>query len=107
MTSHIKKIIDDFMRDTRNLLRENLVEEYLFGSFSNDTQINLSDIDILIIVRKNKPEIRKQMSVLSSDYSLNQDVVISPVIKDVDIWEKNKKYNTQFYQEIEKYGVKL
>ena len=107
MTTHIKKIIDDFIHDTRNLLRENLVEEYLFGSYSNTTQTNLSDIDILIVVKKNEPEIRKQMSVLSSDYSLNRDVVISPIIKDIDIWEKNKRYNTQFYQEIEKYGVKL
>ena len=51
--------------------------------------------------------LRREVSSLSSNYSLDKGVVISPIIKDIHVWEKNKKYNTLFYSEISKYGIEL
>ena len=52
MENRISKIINDFTKDTRKMLGDNLVEEYLFGSYARNEQTELSDIDILIIMKK-------------------------------------------------------
>lgn len=107
MNPQISDIVKEFVNDTKKILKDNLIEEYLFGSYAKNKQSELSDIDILIIVKALNTKLRKEISSLSSIYSLNKDVIISPVLKDKNIWEKNKKYNTLFYKEIEKYGIEL
>jgi predicted nucleotidyltransferase len=100
-------IIEDFIKDSKQLLKDNLVEGYLFGSYARREQTPESDIDLLFIVRKFNVQIRDEMSSLSSDYSLERDVIISPIIKDLKVWEKNRKYDTLFYNEIIKDGIRL
>ena len=104
---HILSIIKGFARDSKHILKENVIAEYLFGSYATNTYTPLSDIDILIVVNSFTPEIRRQMSGLASDYSLEYDVYISPIIKDYQVWNKNKQYYTLFYQEITQHGILL
>lgn len=104
---HILSIIQGFARDSKHILKENVIAEYLFGSYATNTYTPLSDIDILIVVNSFTPEIRRQMSGLASDYSLEYDVYISPIIKDYQVWNKNKQYYTLFYQEVTQHGILL
>lgn len=104
---HILRIIRRFARDTKHILQENVIAEYLFGSYATNTYTMLSDIDILIVVNSFTPEIRRQMSGLASEYSLEYDVYISPIIKDYQVWNKNKQYHTLFYQEVTQHGILL
>lgn len=103
----ISGIIQRFVNDANRILQDNVVAEYLFGSYSTNTYTPLSDIDILIIVNTFTPEIRRQMSGLASEYSLEYDVVISPIIKNTEVWNKNKQFQTLFYQEVTKHGIQL
>jgi predicted nucleotidyltransferase len=105
MSPQINDIIKAFVSDTKKILQDNLVNEYLFGSYAKNMQNDLSDIDILIIVKQLNSQIRKEISSLSSSYSLDENVIISPILKDENIWKKNEKYNTLFYREIIKYGI--
>ncbi|MCK4339287.1 MAG: nucleotidyltransferase domain-containing protein [Candidatus Cloacimonetes bacterium] len=107
MNKNIMEIIENFSNDTKRLLQDNLIAEYLFGSFARNKETEFSDIDILIIVKHFDYKIRRKISALSSDYSLTQSIYISPIIKDLQIWKKNKEYNTLFYQEIQRDGIKL
>lgn len=107
MKPQISSIIKDFVEDTIKILKDNLVSEYLFGSYVRNEQKELSDIDILIIVKRFNPQIRREISSLASDYSLERNTVISPVIKDIKVWRKNQKFKTLFFKEIKKYGIKL
>lgn len=93
---HISGIIRRFVTDANRILQENVVAEYLFGSYSTNTYTPLSDIDILIIVNTFTPEIRRQMSGLASDYSLEYDVFISPIIKDFEVWNKTSGFIRYF-----------
>jgi predicted nucleotidyltransferase len=95
------------VKESKQILQENVIAEYLFGSYATDTYSPLSDIDILIIVNTFTPEIRRQMSGLASEYSLEYDVYISPIIKDNQVWNKNKEYHTLFYQEVTQHGIRL
>ena len=103
--AHIVSIIRQFARDAKLLLHDNLVAEYLFGSYAKETSTPLSDIDILFLVQTFTPELRQILSGLASEYSLKYDVYISPVIKDRQVWQQNKRYNTLFYQEVTQYGI--
>jgi len=111
MISHIphdiSRIIQQFVNDSKRLLSEHIIGEYLFGSYATDKYSPFSDIDILIIVDKLTPDIRWRMSGLASDYSLEYDVCISPVIKDEQVWKKNQQYDTLFYQEVIRNGIPL
>ena len=44
---------------------------------------------------------------LPDEYSLEHDVYISPILKDIHVWNKNKAHNTLFYQEVVAHGVAL
>jgi predicted nucleotidyltransferase len=107
MDKKIEQIIKNFSNETQTLPKDNLVAEYLFGSVARAEGTEYSDIDILIIVRNFNYQIRKQLSGISSEYSLNHGVYISPVIKDLKIWEKNRLHHTAFYEEIRRDGVQL
>jgi predicted nucleotidyltransferase len=105
--SKIAYIIHRFAIESKQILKDNIIEEYLFGSYTTNTYTPHSDIDILILVNTLTPEIRRQMSVLASDYMLEYDVFISPVIKDYQVWKKNKKYNSLLYQHVLQHGIQL
>lgn len=100
-------VIKDFIKDAQKILKENLISGYLFGSYSRSEQTPESDIDLLFIVRKLDTNLRTELSSLASDYSLERDVIISPILKDIQVWEKNRIYDTLFYQEVTKDGIKL
>jgi predicted nucleotidyltransferase len=100
-------IIKDFIEDSKKILKGNLIEGYLFGSYARRQQTPESDIDLLLIVKRFSAQIRNEISSLSSDYSLERDVIISPIIKDVQVWEKNRKYDTLFYKEIINDGIRI
>jgi predicted nucleotidyltransferase len=104
---HISRIIKRFLKDTKQILQENVIAEYLFGSYATNTYTPRSDIDILIVVNTFTPEIRRQMSGLASEYSLEYDVYISPILKDSQVWNKNMQFHTLFYQEVTQHGIRL
>jgi predicted nucleotidyltransferase len=107
MKNNIQKIIKNFANEAKDILKENVIAEYLFGSYVKNTRTPLSDIDILIIVKSFTPDLQYQISGLASEYSLKYDVLISPILKDINVWEKNKYFDTLFYQEISRDGIKL
>jgi predicted nucleotidyltransferase len=107
ISSRLSKIIQRFSKETRQILKDHLIEEYVFGSITKKSFSRDSDIDILIIVDKFTPDMRWQISSLASDYSLKFNIYISPVIKDINVWSLNQKHDTLFYQEVTKYGISL
>lgn len=104
---NMTQIIRNFTKDTKNILKDNLIAEYLFGSYATNTQTSQSDIDILIIVKHYTSEFQWQMGGLASEYSLKYDVCVSPILKDIQVWNKNQQYRTLFFQEITSHGIKL
>jgi predicted nucleotidyltransferase len=103
----VAQIVQQFVSDIQQILKDLLVAEYLFGSYATNTQSPLSDIDILILVSKNSPELQRQMSGLASQYSLEYDVCLSPILQDIEVWKKNQRARTLFYQEVTTYGIPL
>ena len=103
----VAHIIQQFATDAKHLLQDQIIAEYLFGSYATNTQIPLSDIDILILVNKSTPALQWQMSGLASDYSLEYNLGFSPILQDMEVWKKNQQAQTLFYQEVTTYGIRL
>ncbi len=100
-------IVQQFALETKQLLQEELMAEYLFGSYATNTQTPASDIDILIIVKHFSPEHKRKISGLASDYSLEYDMYISPILQGKETWEQNKTHKTLFYQNVTQQGISL
>ena len=107
MDKKIENVVQDFLNDSKQLLQDNLVAEYLFGSVARRENSEYSDIDILIIVKQFNYKVRESLSSLSSEYSINRGIYVSPILKDINIWEMNKNHKTLFYQEIQRDGIRL
>lgn len=107
ITPAIGQVIEQFANDTKQLLQENIWAEYLFGSYATNRQTAASDIDILIIVKHLTPDLQRQVSGLASDYSLQYNMYISPIVQDLTVWEKNQYYHTLFYQDVVQQGIRL
>jgi len=105
--SYLSEIIQKFSRDTKHIFKENVIAEYLFGAYAKNTQTPTSDIDILIIVKHYTPELQWKMSGLASEYSLQYDICISPILQDVKVWNKNQRYHTLLHQEVTENGIRL
>ena len=99
--------IESFINEAKNVLKDNLLGAFLFGSVSRGQETEQSDIDILILVKQYDYKLRLKISKLTSAYSLTNDLLISPLLKDQINWEKNHYHNTLLYQEIRRDGIQL
>jgi len=61
MDTQLQNIIQDFVDDSKKILKDNLLQQYLFGSYAKNEQNEWSDIDILLIVKYFNPEIRRSL----------------------------------------------
>lgn len=107
MTDNINKIINLFSEKVRELLGDKLKKIVLYGSYARGDYNKNSDIDIMILTDCNEKEIeyyRDLVSDIAFDIELENSVIISPIIKNID------KYNTKinivpFYANVQKEGV--
>lgn len=103
----VAHIIRKFAAESKQLLHDQVIAEYLFGSYATNTHTTWSDIDILIIVNTSTVDLQWQMSGLASEYSLEYDLCFSPILQDVEVWKKNRQAHTLFYQEVTEHGIRL
>ena len=109
MPKVIDNILQDFIHKVRNLLGERLKKIILYGSYARGDYRDNSDIDIMFLTDLNFEEIEKyrdEISDIAYDIELENNVIISPVIKNID------KYNSRvnivpFYMNIQREGVEL
>lgn len=82
-----------------------LVELRLFGSKARGDSDPESDIDVLIVLEELNREIRKQVSALCCDSSIDHHVVISPILYSLAEFTSGRTRITPFYRNVEREGV--
>lgn len=103
----LKLITDDTVKAILSV-SENVEKIILFGSQARGDSVEGSDIDILVIVDIPKEQLsktKKAMRNLASDIGLEQDEVVSLIIRDKQ--EYDKMANTLFYRNVARDGVEL
>ena len=63
-----REVAEAFARDVRRVLGDNVVEVILFGSVARGEASEESDVDILVIVKKNPWDSQKKLADLVVDY---------------------------------------
>ena len=112
MHKKIKKILDEYVKGLFKIIGNDLIQIILYGSYARGDQNNngeISDIDIMILVKYNDEEIKKiENKILdySYDLDLKYDILLSPIIENVDVFNKRAKYMA-FYKNIMSEGVLL
>lgn len=112
MPNKLKKILDEYVKGLFKIIGNDLIQIILYGSYARGDQNNngeISDIDIMILVKYNDEEIKKiENKILdySYDLDLKYDILLSPIIENVNVFNKRAKYMA-FYKNIMSEGVLL
>lgn len=93
------KLKEVLVRDFR------LVELRLFGSKARGDSDPESDIDVLVILKEVDRGIRKRVSVLCCDLSIDHHVVITPILYSLTEFNSRHTRATPFYRNVEREGV--
>lgn len=87
MPRTITIILDKFIGGVREILGDHLKKIILYGSYARGDYNESSDIDIMILVDlngNNLDKARNEIYNLASDFDLEYDVTLSPLVKNID-----------------------
>ena len=109
MPKNVNIIINEFTDKVKKLIGKRLKKMILYGSYARGDYNKNSDIDIMILTDFNDEEIEKYRNKISNitfDIELNTGFIISPIIKNIDKYNKRIDI-VPFYHNVEKEGVVL
>ena len=108
----IKKILEEYVQGLNNIIGEDLESVILYGSYARgeqDKDGEISDIDIMILVKLNENKIKKieeKIIDYTYDLDLKYDVLLSPIIESITNYNKMVRY-IPFYKNVKKEGIFL
>ncbi len=105
MFSIEKEAIGRATKRLRDLLGENLVTVIAFGSRVRGDFTGESDFDILVVVKERDLDVIDRVNDLFGEEEEKTGIPFSVVIKTLDLYEKERAYNTTFYRNLKKEGI--
>jgi predicted nucleotidyltransferase len=107
MFSFEKKAMKRITRKLEELLGNNLIAVLVFGSRVRGDFSAESDFDILVVVKKRTFGIIDTVNEVLSEEEDKTGIPFSVVVKGMESFERERKYNTSFYRNIKKEGIIL
>ena len=108
--NELQIILSEIAAVAKETFGEKLDSVILYGSYARGDYTPESDVDIMILVRGIAPEelwkYRSSITSKSSELGLEYNLVIVPLIKDVDIFNKYMGV-LPFYQNVDKEGIRI
>ena len=112
MSNKIKAVLQEYVKGLLKIIGKDLKKVILYGSYARgeeDKNGETSDIDIMILVDANQEqikEIEKKVIDYSYDLDLLYDILLSPIIENIENYKNRARYMT-FYKNVENEGVLL
>ena len=109
MPNNVQKILNDFLEEVKTILGNRLKKIVLYGSYARGDYHKNSDIDIMILTDLSDKEINEYSMKIwekSADIEIDQGIVISPLIRNIDNFEAWSEIKP-FYINIINEGVVL
>jgi len=78
---------------------------YAFGSRVRGDHHQWSDVDVPVVGKDRDPAIESEIIDIFIEEELKSGVSFSPVIKDAEAFDEEKKWHTPFYERIRREGV--
>jgi predicted nucleotidyltransferase len=102
-----REALQDFVARIRAALVPNLVELRLYGSRARGEAADDSDIDVLVVVSKDRIEAEDVAVDVAFDVNVARDVYISPRVVTADVFQHPVWRTTLFVQTLEREGILL
>lgn len=112
MSIKLQNVLEEYVKGLFKIIGKNMKQVILYGSYARGEQNEdgeISDIDIMILVDLTEEEIKileKKIIDYSYDLDLQYDVLLSPIIENIEVFNKRVNYMA-FYKNIKKEGVLL
>ena len=107
MFLHEKKVLTRITKQIKKRIPEMIISIYAFGSRVRGDHSGWSDFDILVIAKHKTPELESLIIGIFVDEESKSGLSFAPLIKDIKVFEMEKKFNTPFYENILKEGILL
>ena len=95
LSNNINPIVNDFLNKVKELLQDRLKKVILYGSYARGDYDNSSDIDIMLLTDFSDAEIeeyRDRISDIAFEIELNTGYIISPVIRNLEVFNIRTRY---------------
>lgn len=102
-----RKAINAFSRRLKKALGKQLVSVKLFGSKARGDSGRDSDIDLFVLIRNQTVSTLSKVAKVTSDVWWDYDVLLSPVMYDLEEQEKNIQMGSFFFRAVENEGVEI
>lgn len=102
-------VLSEYCNGLNEILGESLKQVILYGSVSRNENTDESDIDIMLLVDLSSEDIKniyEEICDYTYEIDLKYDVLISPVIENIDLYNERVQY-IPFYKNVNKEGVIL
>ncbi len=109
MPQSIKSVIEQYIVEIKKIYGTHLRKIILYGSYARGDFKADSDIDIMILLDMSDMDLKvysQQLSYMTFDFNLDNDLDIKPIAKSEDHFRK-WIVNYPFYANINKEGVVL
>ncbi|MDD6182167.1 MAG: nucleotidyltransferase domain-containing protein [Lachnospiraceae bacterium] len=103
------EIISEYVTEIKRVLNKDFEKAVLYGSYARNEEDENSDIDIAIFTNRRAEEfyiLIEKISELTFEYSVQYDLILSPVFQNIKDFEKWKKV-LPYYQNIQKEGIAI
>ncbi len=107
MYPYEKEVLSRIIEKVKDRLSGRVVSVYAFGSRVRGNHGEWSDFDVLVVVRDKTPDIESEIIGVFVDEEMKSGLSFTPVIKNSEAFEMEKKFHTPFYENIIKEGVLL
>jgi predicted nucleotidyltransferase len=99
--------LSEYLTILRSNFRDKIVDVLLFGSVARGEYDDESDMDILVIVENGDSKFREEVSMASYELMLRNDVVMSSLVMDKEMYNWHRKYKDPLYNMIKREGIAL
>lgn len=112
MSNNIDNVLKEYVKGLFKIVGKDLKKVILYGSYARGEEEKngeISDVDIMILVDANEDKIKnleQQIIEYSYDLDLQYDILLSPIIENIENYNKRVKYMA-FYKNIKEEGVLL
>jgi predicted nucleotidyltransferase len=102
-----REAISRYLSILKKRYKGQISEVILYGSVARGESIAESDIDLLIVTANGDQELRDEISLAGYDIILLTDVILSPLVMDLQTYEWHKEYGDPFYNSVQRDGIDL
>ncbi|MBC8248927.1 MAG: nucleotidyltransferase domain-containing protein [Anaerolineales bacterium] len=107
LTSREKVALSEFIVRLLEKYADEIMLAVLFGSKVRGDFDEESDMDVLVVVKNGDWRFRDEVALAAFEPMLEHDVVITPLVIDLEHYQWLQRYHAPLYRNIQSEGVEL